>query len=84
VIDEVDVGPVYLTEELSRVRGQRLDVTALTLREDRVEGERRLSGAGEPREHHEGVTWNLEIHVLQIVNTGTVDAEDVGGIYLRN
>ena len=38
-LDEVDVGPVDLAEELARVRGERLDVAALPLGEDRVERE---------------------------------------------
>ena len=38
-LDEVDVGLVHLAEELTGVRRQRLDVAALALGEDRVEGE---------------------------------------------
>ena len=38
-LDEVDVGLVHLPEELPRVGRQRLDVAALALGEDRVEGE---------------------------------------------
>ena len=38
-LDEVDVGLVHLTEELTCVGRQGLDVAALTLGEDRVEGQ---------------------------------------------
>ena len=48
-LDEVDVGPVDLPEELARVRRQRLDVAALAFGEDRVEGERRLARARQAR-----------------------------------
>ena len=48
-LDEVDVGPVDLAEELARVGAQRLDVAALALGEDRVEREARLSGAATGR-----------------------------------
>ena len=48
-LDEVDVGLVHLAEELPGVRRQRLDVAALALGEDRVEGEARLAGAGQAR-----------------------------------
>ena len=39
-LDVVDVRLFHLTEELSRVGRQRLDVTPLALGEDGVEGER--------------------------------------------
>jgi hypothetical protein len=42
-LDEVDVGLVHLAEELAGVGRQRLDVAALPLGEDRVEGQRRTS-----------------------------------------
>ena len=38
-LDEVDVGLVHLAEELPGVGGERLDVAALALGEDRVERE---------------------------------------------
>lgn len=45
-LDEVYVGLVDLSEEHTRVGGQRLNVAALTFREDGVEGEGGLTGAG--------------------------------------
>src|SRR5665213_2834689 len=42
-LDEVDVGLVHLPKELPGIGRQRLDVASLTLGEDRVEGEARLS-----------------------------------------
>ena len=74
-LDEVDVGPVDLAEELARVGGQRLDVAALALGEDRVEREGRLARAGEAGEDDERVARNLEVDVLQIVDAGAADAE---------
>ena len=49
-LDRVDVGLVHLPEELARVGAQRLDVTALALRVDRVERERRLARARQARD----------------------------------
>ena len=49
-LDEVDVGLLHLPQELPRVGGQRLDVAALALGVDRVEGERGLARAGQARE----------------------------------
>jgi hypothetical protein len=47
-LDRVDVGLVHLPEELPRVGAQRLDVAALALGVDRVEGERRLARPDSP------------------------------------
>ena len=44
-LDEVDVRLVHLAEELAGVGGQRLDVAALALGVDGVEGQRRLARA---------------------------------------
>lgn len=52
-LDEVDVRLVHLTEELPGVRGERFDVAALPLGEDRVERERRLARPREPGENDE-------------------------------
>ena len=65
--DEVDVGLVHLTEELAGVGGQRLDVPALALGVDGVEGQGRLAGAGQPGEHDEPVARQVERDVLQVV-----------------
>ena len=72
-LDDVDVGLVHLAQELAGVRAQRLDVAALTLGVDRVEGEARLAGTGQAGEHDELVARNLDVDVLQVVLAGTAD-----------
>ncbi len=52
-LDEVDVGPIDLPEELPGVSRQRLDVASLSFGEDRVEREGRFARAGQPREDDE-------------------------------
>ena len=79
-LDEVDVGAVDLAEELARVGGQRLDVAALALGEDRVEREARLARPGEPGEDDERITRDLEVDVLQVVDPGAADAERGGNL----
>ncbi len=54
-------------EELARVRGQRLDVAALALGVDRVEGEARLARAGQPGDHDERVARQHDVDVAQVV-----------------
>ena len=76
-LDRVDVGLVHLPEELARVRAQRLDVAALALGVDGVEGERRLARAGQARDDHEGVARHRDRDVLEVVLTGAGDDDGV-------
>jgi hypothetical protein len=66
-VDEVHVGLVHLPEELPRVRGEGLDVPALSLGEDRVEGQAGLAGTGQAGEHDHGVAGQVDGDVLQVV-----------------
>ncbi len=79
-LDEVDVRPVDLAEELARVRGQRLDVAALALGEDRVERERRLAGPRQAREDDERVARDVEVDIAEVVDAGAAHAEEGGGL----
>ncbi len=83
-LDEVDVRPVDLAEELPGVGGEGFHVPALALGEDRVERERRLAGAGQAREHDERIPRDVEVHVVEIVHTGTTNTELRTGRYLGN
>ncbi len=60
------------------VRRERLDVAALALGVDRVEGERRLAGSGQPGEHDQLVAGQLDRDVLEVVLSGTAHDERVG------
>ena len=77
-VDGVDVGLLHHLQELARVRGERLDVAALALGVDRVEGERRLAGPGEPGDADEGVPRQPDGDVLEVVLAGAVDDQLVG------
>ena len=74
-VDRVDVGLLHHLQELARVGGERLDVATLALGVDRVEGERRLAGAGEPGDADEGVPREPDGDVLEVVLAGAVDDE---------
>ena len=76
-LDEVDVRLVHLTEELPRVRRQRLDVAALALGEDRVERQRRLARTGQPGEHDQGIARQVKVDASQVVLAGTLDDQAV-------
>ncbi len=66
-LDGVDVGALDLVEELARIGGERLDVAALALGVDGVEGERALAGAGEAGDHRERVAGDAHVDVAQVM-----------------
>ena len=74
-VDRVDVGLLHHLQELPRVGGERLDVAALPLGVDRVEGERRLAGARQAGDADERVAREPYRDVLEIVLPGAVDDE---------
>ena len=83
-LDEVDVGLVHLAEELAGVGRQRLDVAALALGEDRVEGQRGLARPRQPGEDDQRVAGQLDRDVLEVVLARTTDDElVVGGVERR-
>ena len=74
-VDRVDVGLLHHLQELPRVGGERLDVAALALGVDRVEGERRLARAGQAGDADERVARQADGDVLEVVLPGAVDDE---------
>src|SRR5204862_8037431 len=78
-LDRVDVRLVHLAQELAGVGGQRLDVAALALGVDRVEGKARLTGPGESGNDDQGIARKLEGYVLEIVLARPGDANPVIG-----
>ena len=66
-VDLVDVRLLHHLEELPRVGRQALDVAALALGVDRVEGERGFARAGQAGEHDELVARDGDVDVLEIV-----------------
>src|SRR5690606_18112044 len=51
----------------------RLDIATLTLRVERVEGQRRLAGAGQAGDHDQLVTRQGQVDVLQVVGARPTD-----------
>ncbi len=77
-VDAVDVRLVHALEELARVGREGLDVAALALRVESVEGQRRLARAAQPRDHGEPVMRNIDINVLEIVLARAAHANVAG------
>ena len=82
-VDRVDVGLLHHLQELARVGGERLHVTPLAFGVDRVERERRLARAGEPRDADQLVPRQRDGDVLEVVLAGTVDNQLVRGGHNR-
>ena len=78
-VDLVDVRLLHLAEELAGVGAQALDVAALALGVDRVEGEAALAAAGQAGDHDQPVARERDGDVLQVVFAGTANDELVLG-----
>ena len=79
VLDAVDRRLVHAVEELAGVRGEGLDVPALALGVQGVEGEGTLPGAAEAGDDHEPTGGDFEVEVLEIVLADAKEADAVGG-----
>ncbi len=81
-LDRIDVRLAGQLQELPRVGGKALDIAALSLGIDRVEGERGLARAGQPGDDREAVAGDLDVDVLEIVLARAAHADgachDVG------
>ena len=74
-LDHVDVGLVHALQELPRVGAEALDVAALALGVQRVEGQARLARARQARDDDERVLRDVEVDVLQVVRARAAHAE---------
>ena len=74
-LDVVHVGLVQTAQKLARIGGEGLDVAALPLGEDGVEGERGLARAAETGDDDEAIARQLQVDRLEIVLAGPLDAD---------
>ena len=83
-VDMVDVRLLHHVEELARVSREQLDIAALALGIDGVEGERGFAGARKPGDHHELFPGQVEGDVLEVVLPRAADRDEFGGHYPSN
>ena len=76
--DAVHVWLVHAPQELSGVGGEALQVSALPLLVDGVEGQGGLSRAGQTGKHHESILGNVEIYILEVVLSSACDDDSIG------
>ena len=77
-VDLIDVRLLHHLKELAGVSRQALDIAALALGIDGVEGERGFARAGQAGEHHQLVARNVEIDVFEVVLAGAADRDHAG------
>ena len=76
-LDRIDLGLLHQFEELSGVGAEALDIAALALGVDRVEGQGRLAGTRQPGDHHEAVARQIDIDVLEVVLARAADPDQL-------
>ena len=67
----------HLSKELSGIGGQRLHITALSLRINSVKGQRGFSGTGQAGQHNKLISWKGHIDIFQVVLIGALLNFDV-------
>ena len=77
-LDGVDIGLLHEPQELSRVRGERLDVASLPFGVDRIERERRFARAGQAGHDRQLVARDRDADVAEIMLAGTAHHERIG------
>ncbi len=75
----IDVGLLHHLEELPRVGRKRLDVTALALGINGVEGERGFPRPGQAGEYDQPVARNGDVYIFEVVFARTAD-RDLAGV----
>ena len=78
-LDQIDVGPFELMEELAGVDREAFDILPLPFGIEGVEGQRTLAGAAHARKHHEPIARQIEVHVLQVMHPRAANADAVVG-----
>ena len=74
-VDGVHIGLVHLTEELAGIGRKALHIAPLTLCVDGIKGKAGLAGTGQTGENHQLVSGDGQINILQIILSGTLDAD---------
>ena len=71
----VDVRTLHAAQEVAGIGRERLNIAALPLGKDGVEGQRRLAAAAETRDDGQRVAGYLDVDILQVVDTSTEDLD---------
>jgi hypothetical protein len=72
-LDRLDIGILPLLEKLPGIGGEGFDITPLPLGLMGIEGESRLSGAGDAGDDDELVAGDGDVDTFEVVLAGTFD-----------
>src|SRR5205085_3775087 len=73
-VDMLDVRLLHHLQELARIGGEALDVTALAFGIDGVEREARLARAAEAGDHRQAFAGDVYVYALEVVLAGAAYA----------
>ena len=76
-LDQIDVGPFELMEELPGVGREAFDILPLSFGIERVEGQRALARSARAGNDDQPIAGQGQFEVLQVVRAGPVDADAV-------
>jgi hypothetical protein len=76
-LDKIDIWLFHLIEELPRISGETLYVSALPFGIKSVESQRGFPRTTQPGDDHKFFPWNLHMEVLEIVLAGTTNFDDL-------
>ena len=64
----INIRAFHITQEVAGIGRESFDISALTFGKDGVESQRTLARTRESSNHGEGITRNLHIYVLEVVD----------------
>ena len=76
-LDAVDVGLVHDGQELARVGRQRLDIAALALGVQGIEGQRGLARTRQSGEHDQPIARQIQVDPGEVMGARTADADSL-------
>src|SRR5712691_4005474 len=69
----IDIGLLHLVKKLACISRQRLDIAALSLGKNGVEGQAALARTREPRDDNQFITRYSHIYIFQVMFASTAN-----------
>ena len=69
----IHIRTLHPTKEIAGVCRESLDISSLSLCKDSIKGKRRFSRTRKSGDNAQRITWNLNINILEIVHSGTIN-----------
>ena len=75
---QINVRPLYLSQKLPRIHGKALDILSLAFRTKCISRKGTLTRTTRTCNYHKRIARNVEVNVLEVVNTGSSNAYGIG------